>query len=130
MQKILFLSALFLITLVSCKKDPIHGLSLSGTKWVVTYFLDNSKDETADFDGYSFEFKADGTFIGYLPDGTSEAGTWMTHDHESKIQLHINGVQHLDKLDDDWTVLVKTDANLKIMDNNPSHPEAFHFQKK
>jgi hypothetical protein len=131
MQKLLLFFVPILLSLSACHKDPDpqHGLDLSGTKWVVTSFLDNTKDETSDFTGYSFEFKSDGTFVAYLPDATVVSGNWHTHDHEAKLQINVNGVQHLDKINDDWTLLEKTATSMKLQDNNPSHPEEIHFQK-
>jgi hypothetical protein len=130
MQKLLLFIVPVFLALTACHKDdPQQGLDLGGTKWVVHYYLDNGKDETSDFTGYTFEFKSDGTFIAYLPDTTVVTGNWHTHDHETKLQINVNGVQHLDKINDDFIVLSKTSTSIDLQDNNPSKTEEIHFQK-
>lgn len=136
MKNILFLTILFALSMAACSKSPDDNSSpsnpqLSGTKWVVSYFWDKDKEETSNFNGYSFEFNSDGTLTAFQPSGAKTTGLWSAHfdDSADKLLIVLSGVSPLDDLNQDWVILEKTDTVMKLKDDNTSHVEEIHFKK-
>ena len=137
-QTILF-SLIVLLGLSACSNSSddnsnnpsIPNSDLSGN-WKVTYFWDKDKDETSDFNGYTFEFKSDGTFVAHLPGGSTQTGTWgeRPDDGVTKLDIVIPGAKPLDDHNEDWVILEKTDTSLKLRDDNTTQLEEIHFSRQ
>ena len=126
MKKVIFiLSALFL--LVSCQKDDDNTTTVisttlvtntitSGT-WRITYYWDTDHDETANYNGYNFEFGS-GNVLTATKAGASVTGTWTTLSDDSKIKLVIafSTPASLVEISDDWHVFERTDTRIKLQD--------------
>ncbi|MDH3699350.1 MAG: hypothetical protein OEQ81_11845 [Flavobacteriaceae bacterium] len=54
--------------------EELTGVATSGS-WVITNFVDSGQNETANFDGYGFNFNADGSLVADNGDGTVN-GSW------------------------------------------------------
>lgn len=136
MKHVLFFALLFVLPMAACHKSSDDNSNpsnpqLSGTKWVVTYFWDKDKEESSNFNGYSFEFNADGTLTAFSPSGATTTGLWNAHfdDSADKLLIVLSGVSPLDDLSQDWVILEKTDTVMKLKDDNSSHVEEIHFKK-
>jgi len=100
-------------------------------KWTVSYFYDNDKDETSDYNGYSFELKNDNT-ITATKNSVTTSGTWSetSGDGMQKLVIALNTTdKDLSELNDDWVIETKTDNQLKLKDDNPDRNEQLHFSK-
>ena len=85
--------------------------------WYVTYYFDDF-DETTDFDGYVFNYAADGTATATNPSGTTN-GSWSTSSgDETPLELNLNfgTVLPLDELAEDWDVLEVTSEIIRLKD--------------
>jgi hypothetical protein len=95
-------------------KQPKPGV------YTITKFTDTGDDETAQFNGYTFEFQADGDFIATTGGGTVFNGSWDLNGAETVMTLNIAGNAALNDLDDDdWTVVKITNKKIKIKANGP-----------
>ena len=68
----------------------VSGTVTSGT-WRVSYFYDNDKEETSDYNGYSFSFKSDKTLTATRSSVTI-TGTWneTTDDGLPRLVINLN----------------------------------------
>ncbi|HMQ47110.1 MAG TPA: hypothetical protein PKA00_20260 [Saprospiraceae bacterium] len=97
-------------------------------EWRVSYFYDKDKDETSDFNSYTFRFNDDGTMEAVQ--GTSTVtGTWkeINDDGFRKLVIAIGVTKPLSELNDDWIIEERTDVVIKLRDDNDEHLEALHF---
>src|SRR6187549_2441422 len=95
-------------------KQPDPGL------YKINKFIDTGDDETAQFNGYTFEFQADGDFIATTNNGTVFNGSWSLNGAETEMTLNIAGNAALDDLDDDnWKVIKMTNQKIKLRKNGP-----------
>jgi len=137
----LFLLALT-ISLVSCSKSNDDNPSnnnnnnnqVAGT-WTVTYYFDSGKDETSDYNGYSFDFASNGVLTSTHSSG-SFTGTWRIGDNSSdddsssnKLVINITGNKYMDDLQDDWLIVKITDTEIWLQDDNPASAEELRFGK-
>ena len=139
MKHIIPFSLFALLTLGACNNSSdddsnnpsIPNSDLSGN-WKVTYFWDEDEDETYEFNGYTFEFKSDGTFVALLPGGSTQNGTWgeRPDDGVTKLDITIPGAKPLDELNEDWVILEKTNTSLKLRDDDNTYLEEIHFIKQ
>ena len=134
MKKLLLPALLLALIFPACKHSGSDDLTpddlqLSGTKWVVSYFWDKDKDETNDFNGYSFEFKDNDVLIAYLPDGSTKTGRWFVQSSNNTLHFVISGTYALDEMNDYWVVLERTNTVIKLKDDNTTHLEELHFQR-
>lgn len=101
--------------------------NLSGV-WKVSYYWDKDKEETSDFNGYSFKFEEDGTFIAER-NGNTQKGSWKVSDSSKKFIISINSVKPLDDLVDDWLIIEKSDNLIKLRDDSDDHLEELYFKR-
>ena len=88
--------------------------------YVITKFIDTGDDETAQFNGYTFQFTANGGFIATTGSGQVFNGSWDLNSAETVMTLNIAGNNALDDLDDDdWSVTKITNLKIKIKANGP-----------
>ncbi|TNE62173.1 MAG: hypothetical protein EP344_05265 [Bacteroidetes bacterium] len=134
MTRYIFMGILAALFWMGCSKsndddsNPINVQLGNGT-WVVSYFWDKDKEETSDFNGYSFEFQDNGLLLAYLPDGTTKTGQWTVNNSSNKLILTIAGTYALDEMSDDWLIMQKTNTEIKLQDDNTSHLEALHLRR-
>lgn len=129
-----FLGCLLFIA-ASCNKedvqnvipaDPDFGVSEIDLKqpkpgvYTIFKFIDTGDDETAQFNGYTFEFKADGSLIATTNTGVVSNGSWDLNLAETVMTINLSGNDALEDLDDDdWQVVRITNTTIKIKANGP-----------
>ena len=95
-------------------KQPAPGV------YKISKFIDTGDDETAQFNGYTFEFQADGDFIATTNNGQVFTGFWDMNGAETMMELSISGNQALEDLDDDdWNVGKITNQRIRISTADP-----------
>jgi len=136
----LFLIALTL-SVASCSKSTDDNPSSTSTdkseqltgNWTVTYYFDSGKDETHDYNGYSFEFAADGSLKAVKGSSTYN-GSWRIGDSSSdddsssnKLVITITGNKYMDDLQDDWLIEKINSNEIWLKDDNLSSAEELRF---
>jgi hypothetical protein len=132
MQKLLSIALFCILTLASCQKSDDDNPSTNNPQiniglWKVTYFRDKDKDETSDFNGYTFDLKSDGTLVANLPGGGTINGTW--NQTSTKLIFSITGTYALDEMSDDWLIVSISDTEIRLKDDNDEHLEELRLQK-
>ncbi|MCB9299335.1 MAG: hypothetical protein H6566_01730 [Lewinellaceae bacterium] len=107
--------------------NPNTALVNNG-QWRVSYYFDKDKDETSDFNGYTFTF-LDGGVLEASQNGNVTAGTWRVADDDSrrKLIIVIGQAKPLSDLSDDWIIVDWNDSKIKLQDDNTEHLEELHF---
>lgn len=83
-------------------------------------FTDTGDDETAQFNGYTFDFQADGTLVATTNTSTQFTGRWRVNSAETRMTIVISGNNALEDLDDDdWKVQRITNQRIKIKAQGP-----------
>ena len=101
--------------------QPLFGL------YRVAKFIDTGDDETSQFNGYTFEFQADGDLIATTNTGAVHNGSWALNSARTMAEITISGTAALDDLDDDnWNVATLT--NLRVVLTAPG-PDRVVFVK-
>lgn len=100
------------------------GGDISGT-WRISMYWDE-KDETADFVGYTFQFNSNGQ-LAATKGAVTVTGSWT----ETGSKLIVNFGSHavLSELNDDWLKVEKTNASIKLKDDNPAQDDRLEFVK-
>lgn len=133
-----FLPLLSLLALFSCQNarlgiDPnTQAMVLSDSAgWRVTYFYDNDKEETSDYQGDQLFFDADGSFRVIRSDASSYAGSWsLTNDDGlPRLVLNISGNKDLEELSDDWVIRVFEETKIELSDDNSSKTEELKLER-
>ena len=111
MQKLyIILAILFLPLAFSCKKavekkkiDLVITAMTTG-RWYVQEYINGGTNVTAEFDGYEFQFYANGVVEGIKTSGTT-AGTWQGDADASTINSNFPGApQPLSRLNGLWSI--------------------------
>jgi hypothetical protein len=131
MKKIL-LPVIALGLLAACSKwnnsqNQINKTAIDGT-WMVSSYIDDGDDETADFTTFRLDFLEDGTLNAtdlVSSNSNPYAGTWSITDSNSNdddslddLDFNINFAvgNKLDDLSDDWDIISYTDTEIKLID--------------
>ncbi|KYP15003.1 hypothetical protein [Flavihumibacter sp. CACIAM 22H1] len=112
--------------------NSVTNSYLSGGSWKLSLLTDGGVDETSDYEGYTFEFMADGKMTATRA-GTTTNGTWRTQRDDGKNELLIQLVttdKDLDELNDDWDIVLSTSSKIELQDDNEASNEKLHFTKK
>ncbi|MFD2589016.1 hypothetical protein ACFSQJ_18975 [Croceitalea marina] len=102
----------------------LKSIAVEGT-WEIAYFFDTDKEETSNFNGFSFTFNASGALLAV--NGTNEInGTWSITDSssdddsnsESDVDFNIFFSTPLDfeELSDDWDIVSYTSSRIELKD--------------
>ena len=127
MKKVLFVFGLISF-LSSCSKDGVYP-TMTGKTWKVSLYLDDAKDETSKFAGYTFEFKTDGTFIANYTSSNPVNGTWKLTEANKELVITIAGNDKLDDISEDWEIISITDTSMKLADDGTIDDEILEFVK-
>lgn len=131
MKKIL-LPMIALGLLASCSKwkndqKQINKAAIDGT-WIVSSYIDDGDDETADFTTFRLDFLDDGILNGtdlLSSNSNPYVGSWSVTDSNSNdddsledLDFNINFAvgNKLDDLSDDWDIISYTDTEIKLID--------------
>lgn len=122
---------MLLSTFLACKNSSSNDVNPTNSTivgvWKVSYFYDD-KDETSDFNGYTFDFKSDGKFVATFSTNTVN-GTWSEDKSSNKLIISISGTKALDEIDNDWLITEKTSTSIKLKDDNVTKNEQLYFTK-
>jgi hypothetical protein len=87
--------------------------------YTVLRFIDTGDDETAQFNGYTFQFQADGDLIARR-NGQVFNGRWRLNSAETRMTIIISGTAALNDLDDDnWRVNRLTNQRISLSKPGP-----------
>lgn len=114
----------------TCSKNddvvsPGTGGNIAGS-WKVSYYWDNTKDETAKFSGYAFTFNSNGQLTAVKGSNTV-TGSWT--ETSSKLIIDFGADPVLSDMNDDWLKTEKTITTIKVKDDNPARDERLEFVK-
>ena len=118
--------------LTSCSKwkndqKQINKAAIEGT-WIVSSYIDDGDDETADFTTFRLDFLEDGILNGtdlLSSNSNPYVGSWSVTDSNSNddnsledLDFNINFAvgNKLDDLSDDWDIISYTDTEIKLID--------------
>ncbi|WP_235915045.1 hypothetical protein [Flagellimonas ochracea] len=96
--------------------------------WTITYFFDTDKEETSDFNGYTFTFNSDGTLT--ASNGSNEVtGTWSITDSDSNsnddssdddsgadFNIAFSSPADFEDLSDDWDIVEYSSVRIELID--------------
>ena len=86
----------------------------------ITRFIDDGRNETTEFNGYTFNFQADGDLIARTNQGQKVEGEWKLNNKGTKMEIKISGTGALDGIDgDDWIVVSLTGSQIIIRNPDP-----------
>lgn len=131
-MKITLLSLSLLALMGACSKwqsnqKQITNISTTGT-WIVSSYLDDGDDETADFSTFRLTFLESGVLnaMDLLSSNSNPyAGSWSITDANSNdddnladldFNINFNVSNQLDDLSDDWDIISYTDTEIKLID--------------
>jgi len=88
--------------------------------YVVLRFIDSGDDQTAKFNGYTFQFQADHDLIATTRSGKVFIGSWRLNAAETRMTINISGNAALKDLDDDnWRVVKLTNQRISLAKPGP-----------
>jgi hypothetical protein len=83
-------------------------------------FIDTGDDITSSYNGYTFEFKADGTLVATTNLGDIFTGTWKLNTAQTRMAINIHGNAKLNNLSDDsWRVARITNKKINLKKPGP-----------
>ena len=132
-MKTILLSLSRLAVLGACSKwqsnqKQINNISTDGT-WIVSSYVDDGDDETADFTTFRFTFLESGVLNAtdlLSSNSNPYAGSWSITDSNSNddddslndldFNINFSVNNKLDDLSDDWDIISYTDTEIKLID--------------
>ena len=131
-MKTTLLSLSLIALLGACSKwqsnqKQINNISTDGT-WIVSSYIDNGDDETADFTTFRFTFLESGVLNAtdlLSSNSNPYVGSWSVTDSNSNdddnladldFNINFNVSNQLDDLSDDWDIISYTDTEIKLID--------------
>jgi hypothetical protein len=121
------LTSLLLFSLLFACGGDTHKRSAVGEvraivqegSWEITYFYDGDHEETDDFAGYSFDFRANNTIDASGDD--NHAGTWSVNEssddkelHDLDFNIYFSTPLDLQQLSEDWKIVALTEARIEL----------------
>jgi len=110
--------------------------------WVISTYIDDGKNETSRYNGYSFTFADNGTLTA-SSSGSSFTGTWRigsddsgyddsgNHSNDdSKLIITISGNYQMDELTDDFQIVSISTSEIFLKDDNLTKIKELRFVKK
>lgn len=126
-------SVCMMMMIISCSKEDqitpaktvqptpseILEKQINPSVYIVTRFIDNGQDQTAEFNGYTFQFFANGGLLASFGE-TNVTGTWSLDSTETVLSIDISGTGNLNDIDDDnWNVIRITNNGFRIQKSGP-----------
>ncbi|WP_299767471.1 hypothetical protein [uncultured Dokdonia sp.] len=90
-------------------------LTAENSIWIVSSYVEDNNDETADFNGFEFVFNIDGTATATNA-GNVTNGTWAHINNETELLLNFGTSMPLDELEDDWEIISVTETQVELQD--------------
>ena len=86
----------------------------------IAKFIDTGDDETAQFNGYKFRFRANGALVATTANGRTFTGSYALNSNQTRMEIVIGGTEALEDLDDDdWRVALLTDTRIRLTAPDP-----------
>lgn len=129
-----------LLTGISCSKssgggttDTIASIVTQGT-WKVHLFLNDTKDETANYSTYTFTFNSNGSMTA-VNGGVTTNGTWTETVDSGKTKFVLKwaggGIPVLLlQIEEDWILKSKSATMIELTDVTATNNDEIHFQKQ
>jgi len=128
---------LMTIIMVGCSEDDSNDTNsidltqanqqVQNGTWRITSFVDSGQNETADFNGYEFDFRQDGTVV--ASNGTTTYnGTWSITDSSSSgddspdddadfnLFFPVSEDDDFEDLNDDWDIVSVSNSLIDLID--------------
>jgi hypothetical protein len=100
--------------------DDIAMKQVSPGIYKISKFIDTGGNETAQFNGYTFNFMANGVLKVTTGSGQVFTGSWNLNNAQTMMTINIAGTPALQDLDDDnWQVVRITNQFIKIQAPGP-----------
>lgn len=99
---------------VSCDTPELEAILTDGT-WIVALYMDGPDNDTAIYNGYEIDFRADGSLIAESDTDLID-GTWDVIGSDSTLVLNFGGDIPFDELEDDWDVFSVETARVEVRD--------------
>jgi hypothetical protein len=121
MKKLLTPFLLVSLLFFSCSNNstsitPSTTAFIEQGNWKITYFEDNSKNETAKYSGFVFHFNSNGNMSATSASITVN-GTWSSGNDDSQDKLYLNfTTSPFDDLSEDWHVVEQNSSTIKLED--------------
>lgn len=110
--------------------------------WVISSYIDDGKNETSLYNGYSFTFADNGTLTASAS-GSSFTGTWRigsddsgyddsgNHSNDdSKLIINITGNYQMNELTDDFQIVSISTSEIFLKDDNLTKIKELRLVKK
>lgn len=131
--KQVLLLGLYILIAVSCSQDDdspnqdaqqqqVEDQAISGS-WYISNFVDSGTDETNNFNGFVFEFMANGE-ITATSSSITYTGTWSVTDSNSNddslddlhFNIFFNLTNDFEDLNDDWDIISYSSTAIVLQD--------------
>ena len=118
---------ILIVLLGACSKhdEIISSTTITGDCKLSLYF-DHATNETSDFNGYTFSFKAGGVLTATKA-ATVVNGIWSVNGSKMNIDLGTDIL--LSKLNSNWLIEENTPVYIKLKDDNVSRDDKLQFVK-
>lgn len=128
------------VQITSADIEAIKATAMSG-EWIITYYFDTDKDETSDYDGYTFKFNTNGT-LGATNGNSSLSGAWSisssdnssNDDSSDEVDFNIffSSPDVFEELSDDWDIKKYSDTKIELIDISGGNggTDLLTFEKK
>lgn len=125
---------------VSCSKssgggsaDTIASVITQGS-WTIHMYLNETKDETANYSGYVFTFNSNGS-VSAVKSGVTTTGTWteVVDSGKRKFILKWNGggiPVLLLQIEEDWVLKAKSSTLVELLNQTATNNDELHFIKQ
>ena len=102
---------------------------LKAGPWVIDYYADE-ENKSADFTGYVFTFKGDGS-LSLRKGNEFYTGQWevLREDGVDKLFININTINIVQNLTDKWQVKNVNSAKLDMRNDDPKHSEFLNIKR-
>ncbi len=94
--------------------DSALAMILTDGLWVVGSYMEDTDDQTADYNGYAINFNSDGTVV--ADNGNTINGTWAAQDSDSELFLNFGSATPFDELNDTWSVISVSATQVEVSD--------------
>lgn len=136
MKKINVVAACLVLLVISACSDDDNKVNVNGNAtavtnnlksgtWKISNYVEDTNDETANFEGYDFTFGA-GNVLTATNGTNTYTGTWSVYDDDSSsddgfdsdidVNISFATPAELAELTDDWDVAARSGTELQLID--------------
>jgi len=95
--------------------DLTDALTADNSIWIVDSYMEDNDDQTANYNGYQFEFDTNGTIT--VSGAEMSTGTWASLSNGTEMLIDFGPEAPLEELnDEDWEVLSVTSTEVQLRD--------------